>query len=390
MSEPKKSKGFLKGGKVFPARVTASIKKGDTVTNVGSWSNVVTNGGMNAVFDGTDLYHMTSYISIGNGSIDTEIDSGAITASQSADSVSSSAEVFLSDMVGHTIKWDTGEEAMITAYTSTQSVTVTPSQTVASGQFTIHCTGLTDLDHYVAQVTPSTGYVAYDTGIIRQVTTARFTGLSADTYTELAYGPNTTLRFGILNLTGGITIDEGDEILIKLTREFALDETIKSAVLKAVDSYGVETTVANVSTQIAGILQTDGTGGIGKCYFGRGEYNTSEYSLYASQYYVATVNPSLPGTIVRGSWNVSKTNVFNASKSLSTYVSNSFERTATWILPTSATGTFYGLSINSASYVGGTAKHTEYAFVFDTPYVKNNQHNFKIQMTFSLPRVLVN
>ena len=390
MSEAKKSKGFLRGGRVFPARLTASIKRGSEIINAGEWRNVVTNGGMNAVFGGTDLYFMTSYISIGNGNTDTEIDSGAITASQSADSVSSSAEIFLSDMVGHTIKWDTGEEAMITAYTNTQSVTVTPSQTVASGQFTIHCTGLTDLDNYIAQVTPSTEAVAYDTGILTQTTTARFTGLAADTYTELAYGPNTTLRFGILNLTGGITIDEGDEILITLTREFALDETIKSAVLKEVDSYDVETTVANVSTQIAGILQTYSSGAAGKCYFGRGEFNTSSYSLNESQKYVTTVNPSLPGTIERGSWNVTKWGAGQATKSLSSYVSNSFERSATWVLPTTETGTFYGLSINGTFYNGSTFLYTEYAFVFDTPYVKDDQHNFKVTMTFSLQRVLVN
>jgi len=63
------------------------------------------------------------------------------TASQSTTVVTGSGTTFTSSMVGGTIIWTTGEQALITAFTSTTSLTVGTSQTVASGTYSIRYGG---------------------------------------------------------------------------------------------------------------------------------------------------------------------------------------------------------------------------------------------------------
>lgn len=69
-----------------------------------------------------------------------EVSSGVNTASQSGSTVTASASSFSASDVGKLILWGSGigtSYAFITAYTSATVVTVTPSQTVGSGTFTI-------------------------------------------------------------------------------------------------------------------------------------------------------------------------------------------------------------------------------------------------------------
>lgn len=382
MSEAKKSKkGYPCGAVAMPAVATILKGANGVFTEVAKISNVITNSGLNYMFtNGTDMYDMSTVVFIGTGSLDTEIDSGTITASQSASAVSSSADIFSSEMVGHTIKWDTGEEAMITAYTSAQSVTVTPSQTVASDEFTIHCTGLTDLVSQTKYVTNLTQTVTYDSGTVHHRTEARFTGLAADTYTELAYGPTTSQKFGLLTIPAGIVLEAGEEILVYLDRETIIDTAVKTAELKDVASDDTETHIANISSQLACIA-----GGTTKRYWGTQMNSVGGFATLAT-----SSSLSLPGVSFSTAWNPSGTGA-TLSKSRETYVTNSFERTVTWIFPTTTTGTFYG------GYVWGCTgssypftNYTQHAFVFDAAYTKDNQHNLKIPMTFSLQRVLVN
>lgn len=73
-----------------------------------------------------------------------EASSGAVTASQSGTTVTTSADIFGSGDVGKLIVWGSGvgtSYAFITARSGSNSVTVVPSQTVSSGAFTL-LTGL--------------------------------------------------------------------------------------------------------------------------------------------------------------------------------------------------------------------------------------------------------
>lgn len=97
-----------------------------------------------------------AYCTGGEGNTPTQLDSGATTASQTTTSVTSSADIFTADDVGRLIRWDTGQQATISAYVSPTQVTVSNSATVASGEFTIYRVNQTGL---FDEKSRSTGYV---------------------------------------------------------------------------------------------------------------------------------------------------------------------------------------------------------------------------------------
>ena len=66
-----------------------------------------------------------------------EVSSGSITASQATTTVTATGPIFSSANVGDTINWIGGETAVISAFISSTSVTVTDSKTVSSSNFLI-------------------------------------------------------------------------------------------------------------------------------------------------------------------------------------------------------------------------------------------------------------
>ena len=66
----------------------------------------------------------------------------ATTASQTTTTVTGTGTTFTAAMVGSEIVWADGSKATITAFGSTTSLTVTPSQTVADQKFRVHYAGL--------------------------------------------------------------------------------------------------------------------------------------------------------------------------------------------------------------------------------------------------------
>ena len=67
-----------------------------------------------------------------------------LTASQSGATVTASAAVFISDMVGATIQWGDGSNAVITGFTSSTVVTVGVTQTIAAQTFEVFRTDQTN------------------------------------------------------------------------------------------------------------------------------------------------------------------------------------------------------------------------------------------------------
>lgn len=117
--------------------------------------NLFLNQGMNGV--ATKLIaSLNLTCCVGTGTTDTKLDSGATTASQTGTTVTASASIFVVGDVGNVVKWDSGEEAFITAFTNDTTVTVSASQTVSSGQFTVYRTNQTGL---VAEVKRTNVYL---------------------------------------------------------------------------------------------------------------------------------------------------------------------------------------------------------------------------------------
>ena len=77
------------------------------------------------------------YAVVGTGTTPTKRDSGAITFTRAGSTVTASAGFFEVADVGRLLKWDTGEEVRITAFTDPQTVTTSTAGAIAAGEGTI-------------------------------------------------------------------------------------------------------------------------------------------------------------------------------------------------------------------------------------------------------------
>lgn len=85
---------------------------------------------------------------VGTGNTPTEVSGGAAQVSQASTTVTRSSGIFVFEVsdVGSLIKWDSGETALITGFIDADNVSVSPSQTVAAGTFTLYRVNQTGLD----------------------------------------------------------------------------------------------------------------------------------------------------------------------------------------------------------------------------------------------------
>jgi hypothetical protein len=108
--------------------------------------NLILNNGMDQValqsWESCFLYGAA-----GTGTASNLADSNEVLADQSATTVTATlgSYTFISGDIGNMIHWDDGSEARITAYTSPQSVEVTPSQSVVQQHFVVYQTNQTGL-----------------------------------------------------------------------------------------------------------------------------------------------------------------------------------------------------------------------------------------------------
>lgn len=123
----------------------AVIARDGTVRDRGPWrKNLILNQGLDraAVTMWCDLF--TAAI-VGTGEVVIRRDGEAIAFSQTGTALTASASFFDPTDVNRVFKFDGGAEATVTAYVSPTEVTVTPSQSVASGPGTVWYTTSTAL-----------------------------------------------------------------------------------------------------------------------------------------------------------------------------------------------------------------------------------------------------
>lgn len=83
------------------------------------------------------LDRLLKYVALGTGTLPTRRDSGTITASQAGNVVTASAAFFDASDVGRLLKFDSGAEVYITAFSSATSVTVGDSVARGASEFTV-------------------------------------------------------------------------------------------------------------------------------------------------------------------------------------------------------------------------------------------------------------
>jgi len=116
-------------------KITVSVinSQGEVVRSYPAQNNLILDRGLDYLATKSWLGSIL-YCAAGTGTTPTRVAVSG-TASQSGTTVtlSGSSYSFVSGDVGSWLKWNSGEEAKITAFTNSTTVTVSPSQTVASG-----------------------------------------------------------------------------------------------------------------------------------------------------------------------------------------------------------------------------------------------------------------
>lgn len=119
------------------------VKNGEVIRQYPEQSNLILNRFMERLYSNTIVSNFTA-ASASTGTLAVAEDSGVTTASQTTTTVtlSGGSYVFTNTATDENkiIKWDTGEMCRIVSVASPTSITVTPSQSVGAGEFTVYNT----------------------------------------------------------------------------------------------------------------------------------------------------------------------------------------------------------------------------------------------------------
>jgi hypothetical protein len=185
--------------------------------------NLILDQGLDRLANG-DWQSCVHRVVCGSGTTPTKRDSGAVTFTRAAATVTASAGFFASDDVGRLLKFDTGEEMYITGYTSSTVVTVGTSGTLAASEGTVWYVNQTALTAEIdGAFTTGTGS-AYSAGTWTLGFTATFGVVGATTaIREIGWinnaGPH--ILFGRDLLAGaGVTLLAGQQL--RVTIEFSI------------------------------------------------------------------------------------------------------------------------------------------------------------------------
>lgn len=126
-------------------RVKAQVLENGKVIRETEWQpNLILDAGMDRL-PTTKICDLFLYCVVGTGNTPTEDDSGAVTATTSGTTCTASGSFFAAGDVGKLLRFDTGEKAMITGYTSATQVTLASSLGVTAQLFTMYRVAQTGL-----------------------------------------------------------------------------------------------------------------------------------------------------------------------------------------------------------------------------------------------------
>lgn len=308
-------------------------------------------------------------------------DSGATTFSRAGTTITASAGFFEAADVGRLLKWDSGEEVYISAFTSPTEVSSVASGTIAADAGTVWYVNQTALQTLLqATSTYDNSGGANGTSDAVNVRTFKrtFIGTAVGapvTLTEIGFsnsGSNSAI-FDRDVLSGGVPLIAGD---------------IPLAVAELVLTFGpaVATAVGNVATGY------DSSGDLLLCLLsdmgtvdsaGNSTGNGGLDNTSLGNFLVATANFSLPAF---GVGQTPPAGVGPTSQSISGYVSGNFYRDFNYgFSPGAANGNLYGWFLSTAGSISLLL-----AQKFDTPPVKTSLDTLTFVLRKSWQRILTN
>jgi hypothetical protein len=354
--------------------------------------NLILDQGLNLV--GSNKWN-TCFLAaaVGTGTNPTQRDSGPTTASQTGVTVTSASNFFVSADVGRLIKFDSGEEAYITIFTSATQVTVSISRTVASALFCIwyvNDVGLQTESKRTSTYTSNAGDngVSFASPSYTLKRTFLFAAeVGSVTYNEIGWSNSFSAGnnlFGRDVISGGDTLTVGQQykVVVQLIVTVSpVVSTARSNTSSGFDSSGnfacesIVTTAGSIEGPIQGIDSAGASNGAS--YMEPAAMGTPSLVLTTTAF---TLTPA-------SSTAVSGTSFANLTFTPASYTAGTFTRsaTATADVSTGNSTVLVGFWVSSALTTrrGLTLK-------FTSLQTKDSSHTLAITYTITWQRTLVN
>ena len=358
----------------------------NVVSDTGLKKNLILDSGLNYLCSTTtDLSFDSSSVALGLGTTATYTDSASVTATTSGTSVIASGSIFTVDMVGALIKWDSGEEAYISAFTSDTQVTIGTSVT-ANTTFTVW---------YVNQTALSSPSVTSSTRIENTtsrsgVTVVRTCGydfaveVSNKVYTEGGFIIQGSTLFSRFLIDGGsVTVLIGQQARMYYILSINASNTVAASTSWTLDSYdsgspgGWDTPAGQHH-----IVSLRGIDGLAQYH---GASLLPSIDSGSDRLYISTTS-SLLGFNANTSVDVSGAIGTYASGSLASYTSGNFYRDSSYYFSAAHSNTSSIRSVFLCSYYGKVS----WQFLFDSAKTKDDVHSLTLKLRRSLSRTLTN
>ena len=382
----------------------------DKVVYESDWQkNLILNQGMNAVAARTwaDCY---AWAICGTGTTSNSIDSSTDTADQVGTTVTNTGAVInfsTAVVAGDMIKWDTGEEAMVTSITSASIVEVTPTQSVSGGAYTIWKTARVGLETEVKRTSTKLGG-AGNCGATRSGATIRgfrtfdFTTESGSvTYTEVGVGWASSAAstvFSRVVLSSPVSLVIGQKLRLVYALNLVLSPSTN--VSKTLGVTGWTSDTGSECIQVLGISCPEETTG-GSSNFanlsggGLDPFHLTNYSGTGTGRLMC-VSTSSAALAAFGSATTRVTTAYlpTSATTMAAYVTNSFytDLSTLFGLPDAVSSSIrsimLGYSNAGSSNYPYDALRQVFTFVLDNPQAKTNTQTLTLTIRFTWSRVL--
>jgi len=359
--------------------------------------NLLLDTGLDKIGAGTGVCACFSNAAVGTGTNPVLKDSGSITGSQTTTTVTASAGIFAAGDVGALLKFDSGQEVYITAFTSSTVVTVNVSQSVASSLFTIWYVNQTGLqtetkrtNTYGSGSTDNQSTFSVDTWTHQRVFIFA-AEVGSVTYQEIGWSDSNTSGanlFGRALFLSPPSLSAGQQL--KVTMQLSVKWS-PSSITSVTDVGGgsgystagnmmSEAVLAAASNASASYVVNPGgaTGTVGWMDPAfAASANTNSFAILRG---TVTLNSAIssvtvPSAPAAGLYSPS-------SAAAASYTAKNFFRDATY--------TFNLATANGADHYGICLGARNWTLLFTSPQTKDSSHTLTFTVRYSWGRILVN
>ncbi len=338
---------------------------------------------------------------VGTGTTPTFTDSGAVTATASGTTVTSSGSFFTAPMTGQLINFNTGEQRYLTFVDATHA-TLSSSLTVASPTlFTVYAVNQTGLD---TEVKRSNTYLtgagncgtSFTSTSVAMMRTYDFSAEGSNiNYSELGWSYTNSAGNNLFSralVSGGtVTVLTGQSLRVVYTLTVTVPSSTTTGATYAITgwpvapstlltgSYNLGNPLGNTGNLPLGIVTTTGTNTVTtSCSYEIGNNSFSGGGANSLKLGTGSTLPTFGNDYSAG------TSANSVSITRGSYSAGTFQRD--WIF-------HFGVSNGNRTDWRGIflqGSTTQFVFVFDEVQVKDNLHTLDVNVTIAVQRVLSN